>query len=50
MGGIDDGLKSAIGGYFRIKYPTDWTEDELYDFKWADIKDERNPIVKFNYQ
>lgn len=49
-GGPQDGMESAIGSYFRIKYPNDWDENEKYDFKWADIKEELNPIVKYNYE
>ena len=50
IGGINDGMKSAIGGYFRIKYPSDWTEDEKYDFKWSEIEKELNPVEKYKYE
>ena len=50
MFGNSDGMKSAIGGYFRIKYPLDWTEDKKYDFKWSDIENEPNPMGKYKYE
>ena len=50
IGGIKDGMEPAIGGYFRIKYPTDWQEDEKYNFKWSEIEHLNNPIDKYNYE
>jgi hypothetical protein len=44
VGGPNDGMESAIGGYFRVKYPTDWSDDEKYDFKWQDIKNCDEPF------
>lgn len=39
-GDIRSDFESAIGGYFLVKYPSDWTPDELYDFDlkafWSD--------------
>jgi len=50
IGGINDGMKSSIGGYFRIKYPTDWLEEEKYDFNFSALeKDDPNPIDKYPY-
>lgn len=49
-GGPQDGMKSTIGSYFRIKYPSNWNEEEKYDFKWSELKNEPNPIAKFNYE
>jgi len=51
MGGINDGMESSIGGYFRIKYPTDWAEEEKYDFKFSVLeKEDPNPITKYVYE
>lgn len=48
-GGINDGMESAIGGYFRIKFPNDWPSDERYEFKWQDIENESDPFQRYNY-
>lgn len=51
MGGINDGMESSIGEYFRVKYPSDWSEEEKYDFKFSDLeKEDTNPIYKYNYE
>lgn len=42
-------FESAIGSLFRIKYPDDWVEEELYDFDWSKLKDSKNRFEKFNY-
>ena len=35
-------MESAVGDYFRVKYP-DLDEKDRYDFEWQKIKD--NPDV-----
>ena len=45
----DDGMSSAIGGYFRIKFPTDWPSDERYDFDWSKLRNEEDPFVNFKH-
>ena len=47
--GPDDGTESAIGSYFRIKFPSDWPEDHRYDFKWQELKKEEDPFISFDY-
>ena len=49
VGGPNDGMESAIGNYFRIKFPTDWPEDQRYDFKWKDLEKEEDPFEQFDY-
>lgn len=50
LGGKSDGMKSTIGGYFRVKYPNDWADDEKYNFKDKVLKElDPNPIEKYNY-
>lgn len=46
--GSGDGMESAIGDYFRVKYP-DWIEEERYDFEWGEIKDKPHIIQCYNY-
>lgn len=48
-GGPNDGMESAIGGYFRVKYPTDWDEDEKYKFDWQDIEKDEEPFNLIDY-
>ena len=49
-GGLQDGMKSAIGGYFRVKYPTDWNKKDMYEFKWQDLEKIPDPIDIINYK
>ena len=50
IGGNNDGMESSIGGYFRIKYPTDWDENEKYNFNLDEIENDSNPFDKFMYE
>jgi len=47
--GTRDGMESSIGGYFRIRYPTDWPTDQQYDFDWQKIQHEPDPFQEFDY-
>jgi len=47
---VNDDTESTIGNYFRVKYPKDWTVNEIYTFKWDDIKDVANPIDTIKYK
>lgn len=40
---------AAIGGLFRIKFPDDWSEEEMYDFNWSDLEKQTERFQKFNY-
>nr|WP_321412281.1 hypothetical protein [uncultured Carboxylicivirga sp.] len=42
-------MESSTGGVFRIKEPTNWTEDELYEFDWSDLENEEERFQKYNY-
>lgn len=44
-----DGTERTIGDLFRIKYPNDWADVEAYDFKWSDIKNEKDPFSRIDY-
>lgn len=44
-----DGTERAIGGYFRVAFPQDWTATEMYDFKWDAIKNDADPFQNFDY-
>ena len=41
--GSDD-YEDAIGGYFRVRFPTDWPEDQRYAFDWSILKTNANPF------
>ncbi|MEP6896240.1 MAG: hypothetical protein ABI986_11595 [Chloroflexota bacterium] len=47
--GPDDGIDSAIGSYFRIRFPTDWSDEQRYNFNWQELKKEEDPFIKFDY-
>ena len=42
-------FEPAIGSMFRIRFPNSWSEDELYDFDWNELKDQEDHFQKFNY-
>ena len=41
---VHDEFGLAIGRYFRVKFPGDWTSDECYDFSWSDLHNQNSPI------
>ena len=42
-------LEPALGSLFRIKYPDDWSDDEIYDFDWTELSKEETRFVRFDY-
>lgn len=40
----DPTMKTAIGGYFRVKYPNDWDKEDQYGFDWQKNGSESTPI------
>lgn len=47
--GVDDGMESGIGGYFRVKFPDDFPDELRYDFDWQKLKQEPDPFQIFDY-
>jgi hypothetical protein len=50
--GKGDDFESAIGGYFRIKFPDNWPLDQRYDFSredWERLSQEENPFQQIDY-
>lgn len=45
---LDDGLSDSIGSPFRIKFP-DYSDEDIYNFKWEDIKGESEPYAKLHF-
>ena len=48
-GSFELGMEPSLGELFLIKFPNDWTEEEIYDFDWSELKDENEKFQKFNY-
>lgn len=44
-----DGLKTAIGDYFRIKFPDDWPLEQRYSFEWKVLAAIDEPIATIDY-
>jgi hypothetical protein len=42
-------MEGAIGGFFRILFPEDWKENEIYSFDWEKIKSDPFRFGKINY-
>lgn len=42
-------VEYAIGDYLIIEYPSDWTDDELYNYEWEQVKNIPNKFRKYNY-
>ena len=49
VGGPNDGMESAIGGYFRVRFPDSWPTDKRYDFDWQQLKADPDPFSEFQY-
>ncbi|MEQ1799844.1 MAG: hypothetical protein ABL872_17940 [Lacibacter sp.] len=47
--GSIDGMETAIGKYFRVKFPNDWANDEQYDFSHEEIKQSTFEIQCYDY-
>jgi hypothetical protein len=45
----DPKMETAIGGYFRVQYPEDWKDEDLYGFKWQEISSLEEPIDKIDF-
>lgn len=48
-GSSADGTKRGIGGFFRVRYPDDWPDDECYDFDWTTLSAQPDAFNKFDY-
>ena len=44
-----DGMESAVGGYFRVRFPSNLPLDQRYDFDWQTLKDDPHPIDRLSY-
>ncbi len=48
-GGPSDGFESSIGGFFRLKYPTNVPNAERYNFEYSDIDFTNDIFQYFSY-
>lgn len=39
----------GIGGFLMVNFPNDWNEDELYEFNWSELKNEKVKFQKINF-
>jgi len=39
----------ALGGFFHIEFPSDWCDEEKYDFNWTDLRKEADRFQRLNY-
>jgi hypothetical protein len=44
IAGSSDGLESAPGGYFRVKFPDNWPACDRYDINWQKLKSDADPF------
>lgn len=49
-GGPCDGFEPSIGGFLRIKFPSDIPEENRYNFSYDDINFEDNIFQMFSYE
>ncbi|MGD6729809.1 MAG: hypothetical protein ACPKMZ_01940 [Pleomorphochaeta sp.] len=43
------GIKITDRINYLVYFPKDWSEDEKYDFKWKEIKDDKESFEKYSY-
>ena len=48
LSGPNDGFESAIGNYFRVKFP-DWPADERYSFNWQQLETQADPFQTLTF-
>jgi hypothetical protein len=46
---LNDGMEIGAGGYFKVKYPTDWNIAEKYDFDWQLLESLGDPFQNYSY-
>jgi hypothetical protein len=49
VGGSAHSLKPAIGSLFRITFPTNWTDEEMYGFDWTSLAGRLDRFAKIDY-
>lgn len=52
LGVADEGFyegEFGLGDFFIVKYPNNWSENEIYDFDWSELKKDPNRFQQLNY-
>ncbi len=49
IGQPSDGFEQAIGDYFEVKFPTDWSTAERYDFNWQILEKQPQPFAQLSF-
>ena len=47
--GSGDGMESGIGGYFRVRFPTNFPTALRYEFDWQQLKNDPDPFQTIDY-
>jgi len=42
-------FEAALGSLFRIQFPNDWSDEEIYDFDWAVLQNQPVRFAKIDY-
>ena len=42
-------MEASTGSLFRIKYPDDWGDAELYEFDWTVLKNQKDRFGKIDF-
>jgi hypothetical protein len=42
-------FEAALGDYFEVMFPTDWPEEECYDFDWRALRDVAFPFQPLTF-
>jgi hypothetical protein len=50
VGYSGDGMNFGIGGYFHVKYPNNFLDNDCYDFIWEDLQGELDPFQNHDYK
>lgn len=49
LNGIGDGMESGIGGYMRVRFPSNFPMELRYCFDWQQLKNEADPFQTIDY-
>lgn len=47
--GPSDGFEVALGNYFLVKFPDDWTAHEKYEFDWSTLSSDADPFQNLQF-
>jgi hypothetical protein len=47
--GPGGGMEHGIGSFFQVRFPTDWPDNDRYDFNWDKIENEEDPFQSLGF-